>query len=134
MDVLKTDKQTIDLLITRHEEFKVKQRSLSLDDLFEWNSLLELFMDTRTQAQSEYIESKNKLENKVSVRKAVLRNEKDDAGKKKNTESWIDDTVAIEFDEDYVELAIKKTLIEFMTNKITTIPEYINLGKKFNPN
>jgi hypothetical protein len=84
-------------------------------------------MDTRTQAKSEYVEQKNTLENNVAIMKAELRLDKDDAGKKKYTESGIDDIVAIHFKKEYTELAVKKTLIEFMENKILTIPEYINL-------
>lgn len=126
-----TDKDTVDAILDRHEEYKGKWRQLTLDDLFDWNSLLELFMDTRTQAKSEYVEQKNTLENDVSIFKCTLRNDKDDAGKKKYTESGIDDIVAVQFKEAYTKLAIKKTLIEFMENKILTIPEYINLWKKF---
>jgi hypothetical protein len=123
----------IDKLLAEHEQFKSKWLRLNLEDLFNWNMLLEAMMDCRVNSYSKYLEDKNKLENKKAARWAELRSEKTEDGKKKNTESGIEWIIKIEFENEDIELALVKAWIDMLGNKITTIPEYINLAKRCLP-
>lgn len=123
----------IDKLTEKHENLKAKWLRLTIDDLFSWNSLLEEMLDLRTSLSSQYIENKNSLWNKKSVRWAILRSEVNEAGKKKHTESWIEDIIKIEFENEDRELSILKTTIEMLGNKIQCVPEYLQLAKRSLP-
>jgi len=131
--VIASKMRNIEELVEKHENNKIKWLRLTIDDLFNWNALFEEMLDLRTTLSSQYIENKNSVWNKKSIRWAILRSEINDAGKKKHTESSIEDIIKVEFEEDDRELNVLKTTIEMLTNKITTIPEYINLCKKALP-
>ena len=127
-------REFIKSLLDRHEEFKLKWLQNNNNTLFDWNKLLEEMRDKRTDINSEFISEKNDIKNRKATRWAELRLETTEAGKKKNTENWIEDILLVEFRDDDIKLEIQKTTIELLTNKIECIPEYINLVKKALPN
>jgi hypothetical protein len=114
-------------LLKKHETYKSKGMRLNADDLFERNQVLESLLDLRVEKRSELFERKNELDNKKAIRRIELKDEKDDAGKKKHTENTIDSILMQEFQEQDKEYLLKKAEIEMIENKCQVIPEYINL-------
>jgi len=120
-------------LLKQHETYKLKGYKLTTEDLFEWNTLLEAMLDLRVEMRSKLFEAKNDLENRKSTRRLVLKDEKDEAGKKKHTENTMDCLIGQEFQEEDQKYLVEKAKLELLENKISVIPEYIQLGKRFLP-
>lgn len=128
----------IDTLLQRHEEFKKKWLRLSLDDLFQWNMLLEEMMDKKVELTSEYMEDKAKNEVEEWLRFIDLQNEtieiEDKKWEKKLKNKYtVDSAKAVlwkEFYEKRQDLKAKKLQSDLLWNKIACISEYIQLAKR----
>ena len=117
------------ILFDRHESFKNKWFKLDEQDLFDWLQLYEEMLDAKTEAKSEYIEEKQKLDVDKWIRRIVLKGLTDENGKKLNTEWSCDAIIIQEYQAKDQLLSSLKLKSELLDNKTGVIVEYINIIK-----
>ena len=113
----------------QHEEMKTRRKEMWTDDLFEWLHLNEKMWALAVEGESLYNELKRKLDIIKWDRKIELKDEVNDDGKKKYTETTADAVIFKQFeDEDDALWKIRK-VYKLILNVKQNIPEYVNIVK-----
>lgn len=118
-----------EILNKQHEEMKTRRKEMWTDDLFEWLHLNEKMWALAVEGESLYNELKRKLDIIKWDRKIELKDEVNDDGKKKYTETTADAVIFKQFeDEDDALWKIRK-VYKLILNVKQNIPEYVNIVK-----
>jgi hypothetical protein len=113
----------------QHEEMKTRRKEMWTDDLFEWLHLNEKMWALAVEGESLYNELKRKLDIIKWDRKIELKDEVNEDGKKKYTETTADAVIFKQFeDEDDALWKIRK-VYKLILNVKQNIPEYVNIVK-----